>query len=48
MTIEVAPAIASDLTYIDSLQRKNAEQLAFIQSKFLSVKSITTEYYWHG
>ena len=29
MTIEVAPAIASDLTYIDSLQRKNAEQLAF-------------------
>ena len=29
MSISVKPASVSDLTYIDSLQKKNAEELAF-------------------
>lgn len=29
MSIAIAPAVSSDLSYIDSLQRKNAEDLAF-------------------
>lgn len=29
MSVTVAPASASDLSYVDSLQRKNAEELAF-------------------
>ena len=33
MTIDVQPAAVSDLTYIDSLQKKNAEELAFYPSQ---------------
>ena len=33
MTIDVQPAVVSDLTYIDSLQKKNAEELAFYPSQ---------------
>ena len=29
----MAPALMSDLTYIDSLQKKNAEELAFYPSQ---------------
>ena len=32
MNIEVAPAVLSDLTFIDHLQRRNAEELAFYPS----------------
>ena len=60
MTISVSPAVLSDLIYIDSLQKKNAEQLSFypkivfereIENKRILLARLNAEpagYIYHG